>query len=156
VILRPFAPGDTDAVFALWRALLVHGERLDARYRAWPDDAATARAQARASWSAQRPFPVCWVAVTDEGVVGFLELRAAVDPVLDRRGVAVVVALYVSPGVRRRGVARQLLATAASAAAAGGYAALEVGTLAADGAALAFWSAMGFGPFQLVLRRAPG
>jgi GNAT superfamily N-acetyltransferase len=156
LIVRPFAPGDTDAVFALWRMLLAHGEQLDPRYRAWPDDTAMARAQARAGWSAQRPFPACWVAASDAAVVGFLELRAAADPVLDRRGVAQVVAVFVDPAARRQGVARGLLTTAADAAARAGCPTLEVGTLAADAAAVAFWSAMCFGPFQLVLRRAPG
>lgn len=156
MIVRPFAPGDTDAVYALWRALLVHGERRDPRYRPWPESSAADRAHARASWSARRPFPACWVAATEGAVVGFVELRAAADPVLDRRGVAQVVALFVDPAARRQGIARQLVGTAADAAAQAGCPSLEVGTLAADAAAVAFWSAMGFGPFELVLRRAPG
>ena len=69
------------------------------------------------------------------------------------RRYGVVTDLYVEPGARSRGIAVALLEEAARHFAALGLARLRVRTLAANQAALRFYRALGYAPYELSLER---
>ncbi len=69
------------------------------------------------------------------------------------RRYGVVTDLYVEPGARARGIAVALLEDAARHFAALGLARLRVRTLAANQAALRFYRALGYAPYELTLER---
>ncbi|HUJ88524.1 MAG TPA: GNAT family N-acetyltransferase [Burkholderiales bacterium] len=69
------------------------------------------------------------------------------------RRYGVVTELYVAPGARARGIAVALLEEAARHFGALGLARLRVRTLAANQAALRFYRALGYAPYELTLER---
>jgi ribosomal protein S18 acetylase RimI-like enzyme len=69
------------------------------------------------------------------------------------RRYGVVTDLYVEPGARARGIAVALLEEAARHFAALGLVRLRVRTLAANQAALRFYRALGYAPYELTLER---
>ena len=97
----------------------------------------------------KKPFPACFVARGPE-VVGFVWLQAAQIPPR-----AKILEVFITPHARRAGVGRELVLTAIAAAEAAGYPDIEVGTLARDGRAIAFWRSVGFGDWWVTLRREP-
>jgi len=88
-------------------------------------------------------------------LVGWVEEEARgshhVRPAERRYGV--VTDLYVEPGARARGIAVALLEEAARHFAALGLTRLRVRTLAANQAALRFYRALGYAPYELTLER---
>jgi ribosomal protein S18 acetylase RimI-like enzyme len=71
----------------------------------------------------------------------------------NERRYGVVTDLYVAPGARARGIAVALLEEAARHFAALGLTRLRVRTLAANQAALRFYRALGYAPYELTLER---
>ena len=69
------------------------------------------------------------------------------------RRYGVVTDLYVEPGARARGIAVALIEEAARHFATMGMTRLRVRTLAANQAALRFYRALGYAPYELTLER---
>ena len=74
-------------------------------------------------------------------------------PVLDSPPTAVITDAYVSPDHRRGGVGRALFDGVIAWATRRGVGQLEVGTLARDVRAVAFWRDLGFGEWRVNLAR---
>lgn len=152
-MIRPARPGDLERLLDLWEALQDNGSRADVRYRPTDDARAHMRDYIRGSWFRQEPFPhtLVW---EDTEVVGFVSgfARIAV-PVVDLTPSVRIGDLFVAPSHRRQGVARALVTAFLERAATAGFPRSEVGTLTADPRAVAFWRAMGFGDWQVLLSR---
>lgn len=140
--IRVARVADLEALVVLSKLLGLDGHDADPGYAAAPDPDRSERFRR----SLGRPHPESWVA-DDEGVVGFVQVHRT------SRRTAVVQELYVMPPYRRLGVGRALVGEVTRA-----YAGSEltVGTLAQDARAVGFWSAMGFAPYWLTLRRRRG
>jgi len=154
VTLRPAVRADVDAILPLLIELADNGFRVDVRYRLRDHRRALLRAHVLESWFGRfMPFPPCWVAEEDGGaIVGMLSGEPLqVHPVLDQPPTATITDLWVVPGHRRRGIARQLVQTFRAAATKAGYPRVELSTLARDARALAFWHAMGFADLRVTL-----
>ncbi len=101
-------------------------------------------------WPLRKPFPACFVAEEEHELVGYVSMFA-------REGMsATIEELYVGPYERSRGIGRSLVRAIVGAAESAGYREFQVGTLALDTRAIAFWRAMGFGDWWVTLRRDVG
>lgn len=135
---------------------MAEGRRADPRYVPVAGARREMREHVRGMWPARKPFPACFVAESGGTLVGYLGIQAAPPhPVVDRPPHAKISDLYVRPAARRTGVGRRLVETGLAAAEAAGYRHFDVGTLALDARAVAFWTSMGFGPWLVTLRRDP-
>lgn len=150
---RPATVADIEGLWAAWCELTADGTAADGRYCRAPDAHRRMLPWIADMWLRHRPFPTCWVA-GDPAVVGYIA-GFAHEPlgVIDLPPTARISDLWVAPPARRRGLGRQLVGAFTEAAAAAGYRSVEVGTLTQDHRAVAFWRAVGFGDWQVVLRR---
>jgi GNAT superfamily N-acetyltransferase len=97
---------------------------------------------------------VVLVAEAPDGLAGFMATAVAeAHLVLDAPVTLRITDAYVAPADRRRGIGRGLFTAVEQRAHDGGVAVLEVGTLALDGRAVAFWRALGFGDWRMSLQR---
>lgn len=152
-IVRPMERGDLDGVVQGWQALMRAGHEADPRYVIGPDATDAFRARLRGSvFGAFHPFPPAWVAVAEPRVVGFLHGYAMPGaPVLDHPPTARIFDVWVCPDHRKRGLGRQLVEAFVGRARASGHPWVEVGTLARDARAVAFWRSLGFADWQVIL-----
>ncbi len=155
--VRPARSADLDGLVSLWQALADRGSEADPRWRVHDDAAAAMRAYFKTHWFGRfLPFPAGFVAADGDALVGFVAGTPSVPPaVIDQPPTARIGDLFVLPSHRRQGLARRLVEAFCSAATAGGYPHIEVGTLTHDARAVAFWRAMGFGDWMVLLRRDP-
>ena len=151
-VLRRARPSDKARLFELWFRLSADGHAADARY-VLAADAATAAAEFVEGWvNGVQPT---WVAEADGQLVAFIVTKlAAAHVVLDLPETLVITDAYVLDDYRRRGIARRLFETVRYHAQAKGIGALEVGTLANDHRAVAFWRSVGFGDWRVTLARS--
>ena len=147
--LRPVVGADLDRLRSGWRSLCAAGAAADDRFQL-PDAAWPAR-RAAAAEALREPGSTSWLLEADGAVHGFL-LGAAERTALRGPRVAVVHDLWIAPERRGQGLGRALVERWRDAATAAGFGAFEVGTLARDAGAVAFWGRMGFGPWRVVLR----
>ncbi|MDY7101238.1 MAG: GNAT family N-acetyltransferase [Actinomycetota bacterium] len=142
---------DLDGLVELWAALGADGHRADRRYRFRDDAAAIARTILADGWLDDRRCTL--VAAAHGRLVGCMAvLPVEPHPVLDEPPTWRVTDAYVSPSHRRRGLGRRLFAAAHDVAVARGAVSLEVGTLALDERAVAFWRSLGFGDWRVTLQ----
>jgi ribosomal protein S18 acetylase RimI-like enzyme len=152
-MIRPVERGDLQRVLDMLVALNDQGTVSDARYRVHPDARERMRSDVLEGWfGAFHPFPPCLVVDLDGAVVAMVSGRAAVDhPIVLREPTAHIETLWVEPAWRRQGWARQLVDAWLAAAVKAGYPRAEVGTLARDDRAVAFWRAVGFDELRVIL-----
>ncbi len=154
-MIRPGARADLGGVIDGWQALLSNGHRVDPRFLP-----ATHSREVLRTWAIDRwfhrthPFPPLWVAGWEDQVVGFLSGGLLAElPVLDRAPAARIDNLWVDPSCRRQALGSSLVCAFTESSRAAGYSEVEVGTLAADTQALAFWTSLGFAPWRVQLLR---
>lgn len=154
-VVRVATRSDLDSIADLLQALATQGQGADARFRPVANVREVLRSEARDRWFGRfLPFPCCWVAEQRGTIVGMVGgAPMAVHPGYQIDATARLEHLYVVSEARRRGIGRQLVKAFEQAADAAGYPRLEVSTLAADGQAVAFWRALGFGPWMVTLAR---
>ncbi len=156
-IVREATRRDLQGLLDGWEALQAHGASLDPLQalapgaRRWEEHRLL-----DVVFGAFHPWPPAWVAVHDEGVVGFLTSSVVPPGPLARPPTARIDDCWVHPAFRRQGLGRALVQAWQQAAAAAGCESFEVSTLAADADALGFWEGVGFAPARMVLQRTPG
>ncbi|MEM7339541.1 MAG: GNAT family N-acetyltransferase [Actinomycetota bacterium] len=154
VTIRRARPGDGEQLYSLWVALAHDGAAADDRYQLRSDAEPAARQFITERWldpDGDRPV---WVAEQGAHLVGFIAVRPGDGgAVLDTPPTLAISDLYVGPNARRAGVGRRLFAAAHQHAESVAAISLEVGTLALDHRAVAFWRAMGFGDWRVTLQR---
>ena len=152
--IRPMVRSDLDEVLALWLELMRTGEQVDPQYRLHPDAAARARGHIGSQWVISRPFPGCLVACVDTQIIGFVSgTLASASPVLALPELVQITDLFVSPGYRRRGIARSLVNGYLAQARAAGFPMSRVATLYLDDRARRFWESLGFTSSMVTLIR---
>jgi len=145
---------DLKRAVEMWAALMEHGETCDPRWKLAEGARDSMRRWAEELWLGVDPFPHAWVADADGELVGWLDGHPSnPSPVLDLPFGATIGNLWVAPAWRRRGIGRRLVEAFVGRAAAAGYADIEVGTLARDTSAVAFWRSQGFGDWLVILRQ---
>lgn len=150
--IRRAAAADLNPLVELWLALGAEGRRADARYRLRADALITGRTMLADRLLADGSLVV--VADTGGALAGCMSAVAAeTHPVLEGPATLRITDAYVAPTHRRRGVGRRLFEAVERFARDGGFAALEVGTLALDDRAVAFWASLGFGEWRVSLQR---
>jgi GNAT superfamily N-acetyltransferase len=155
-VIRPLLPADVEAVLDLWEALMDEGAAADPRYRRLPTARRVFAPYVRDVWTRDRPFPATWVA-DEGGLLGYVGILPQTPlPLLDRPPTALITDCYVRPAHRGKGLGRALVEGAVGAARVAGWPAVEVGTLTGDTRAVAFWTALGFGPWKVSLIRESG
>ncbi len=143
---------DGPGLLDLWLGLNADGQTADPRYQLRPDAEAYARRFIEEHWLGQEADRPTWVATEGADLIGFIATRAAEEhPVLVSVPTLVITDMYVAPAHRRRGVGRALYGAASVYAAARSCRSLEVGTLALDERAVAFWRAVGFDDWRVTL-----
>lgn len=135
--IRAARPADADGIAVMSKLLGLDGQTADGAYQSVPDRAERLRQLLAGSRHAG------WVA-DDAGLVGFVWVHHTGSRE------AVVREMYVMPPYRRLGVGRALVGEVVRAHVAWE---LSVNTLAQDPRAVGFWTAMGFAPYWLTLRR---
>lgn len=155
-MIRAARKADIPRILDLLDALNAQGTLSDPSYRVKPDARETMRETCLRDWFGRfLPFPACLVDEEEGEVAGMISGRAGTDhPLLDRPPMLHIETLFVDEAWRRRGIARALVAAYREAAARAGYAHAEVGTLARDARALAFWRAVGFTDRRVILASA--
>lgn len=150
--VRPMRGNDAEAVLDLLEALWANALLADHRYGMAPNGRASMAPLVRVEWPTQAPFVRAFVAEIAGRLVGFVQgAPVPAHPVLARPPTVRIGDLYVAPLYRRRGVARALVGALRSGAAAAGFPRLEVGTLARDARAVAFWRSVGLEELGLTL-----
>jgi GNAT superfamily N-acetyltransferase len=150
-IRRAYA-AEREQLLALWLALVEHHRRLDPGYPVPASLASGLRAEIERGLGA--PGCAIWLALESGRAIGFAFAEAKAD---SRAGDDEAVAgwiheIWVEPSGRRRGVATALAEQARAFLRARGSR-IAVRVEAANAAALAFWSALGFHPRAHVLER---
>jgi GNAT superfamily N-acetyltransferase len=152
VEVRAAERDDVGALVELWQALSADGHAADQRYQVRRDAVALARTFVVQQWLRTADHHV--VVAVDEAPVGFVTVRMSpAHPVLEPPPTAVVTDAYVAPSRRRTGVGARLFDGVRAWSLERGVEQLEVGTLALDQRAVAFWRALGFGDWRVVLAR---
>lgn len=153
-MIRPARRSDLEPLLDLWEALQNNGRAADPRYAPTLDARQHMRPYVLGSWFHTDPFPHALVWEEHGQLAGFLSAfpRVAV-PVVDLAPTARIGDLYVADSHRRRGIGRALVDDLRRRTRAAGYPRLEVGTLSADARAQAFWRALGFADWQVLLAR---
>lgn len=153
--VRRLERADLPALARAWEDLVAHGHEVDPRFGPSTGRDGLLRDHLfHALFEVRHPFPPAWVADDREALVGFVHgfpLHAL--PVLHQPPTARIADLWVRADRRRRGIGRMLVAAFVEGAAAAGYPRVEVGTLARDEAAVAFWRSQGFGDWRVDLLR---
>jgi GNAT superfamily N-acetyltransferase len=148
--VRRGLPADREPVLELWWQLSDDGREADPRYRV-PSDAEPVAHALVDGWFSPGSAHLVWVAET-ERIVGFVAARPAEpNPLLNRPPTMVLTDAIVGHSARRQGIGRLLVRSVREYAAQNGFGSLEVGTLAHDARAAAFWQAMGFSEWRVVL-----
>jgi GNAT superfamily N-acetyltransferase len=152
--IRAVERRDLKRAVEMWAALMENAGIHDPRWKLVEKAPDSMRRWAEDLWLVYDPFPHAWVADVDGELVGWLDGHPSnPSPVLDLPRGATIGNLWVEPAWRRRGLGRRLVEAFVARAAAAGYTDIEVGTLARDRNAVAFWREQGFGDWLLVLRR---
>lgn len=153
IVVRTADESDTEELLELWLGLSADGTEADGRYRLRPDAPSTIRVVITQQWLADHAHLVV-VAVDDTRLVGFMTARIA-EPhhVLETPLTVVVTDAYVAADCRRGGVGRQLFEAVNRWARHLGVQQVEVGTLALDVRAVAFWRSLGFCDWRISLAR---
>jgi GNAT superfamily N-acetyltransferase len=147
MVIRRATAGDGPALYRAWQTLRQHNSSLDRRIIPAPVSEAEFLAGLRESIS--RPTATALVAEEGGRMLGFLSaaIEAAQPDRLPEQH-ATIGYLFVEPGARRKGVARELFQAARTwARAQDGVAHIEMAVLEEDADACHFWTAMGFRPF---------
>jgi ribosomal protein S18 acetylase RimI-like enzyme len=133
VRIRPYAPGDADALWAILHAVFSTGETY-----AYPTD--VGRDEALAGWTT--PPARAWVAEADGAILG----SSRVMPNQPGQGAHVANGSFVvAPEAAGRGVGRALGAHALQAAAGLGYRAMQFNLVVSTNTrAIALWESLGF------------
>lgn len=153
MLIRPASAGDIEPLLDMWCDLNGEGAVADARYRLRPDIRSRGRTMIEQRWLNQQP-PRVLVASDESGLVGFIAVKVADEhPMLDRPVTLTITDAYVRTERRREGVGRALFGEAQAQAIGVGATTLELGTLAMDDRAVAFWRALGFEPWRVTLTR---
>ena len=155
--VRQGAKSDVDALVNMLEALNATGHEADARYQVHPDARRALRDHVVNVWFGTfSPFPACWVAVHDGALVGSLHGEPGpTHPVLATAPGARITSLWVEPSFRGQGVATRLVQTFRERATKAGFPHLEVGTLAQDTRARAFWESLGLTDYRVTLASPP-
>ena len=150
VRIRAAAARDRNAAVGLWMALHREHETLDDRYCLAPD-AAIYWGNSFDGW-VRDSHHLILVGEADNTLVGLLVGHAAsASPVYAPKLFVHIDDLYVEPSFRGQGVGRRMLARARAWAQAQDIDELQVGVLAANSAARAFWSAAGSRTYALTM-----
>jgi len=145
---------DAARVVEMWTALMGNGRQADPRWVLARDAGTIMERWAPDTWLRTHPFVHTWVAETDRGLVGFVDGEVThPSAVLAHTPSAMISDLWVEPDWRRQGLGQRLVRAFLKGARQAGYPEAVVGTLAADTRAVAFWTALGFGPWQVTLYR---
>jgi len=151
VAVREARPSDLGAALPLWRALHAEHEALDARYR-MAEDAAARWASDFREWTRSVSSRV-WLAVDAVAPVGLLTAHLYEPaPTFQPSLFVHVDDLYVAPPHRGTGLGTRLLDQARDWARAEQAEYLQVGVLAANTAARAFWARQGGAEFSVTMR----
>jgi len=144
---------DLDAVLQMMLQLNAAGTRSDPRYQLAEDALPSLRAHALERWfGIFHPFPVGFVADAGERLVGVVQGAVQpAHPVLEQPPTARIGSLWVDPEWRRQRLATRLVQTYVQSARDAGFPWVEVGTLARDERAVAFWRSAGFGDWRITL-----
>jgi GNAT superfamily N-acetyltransferase len=101
----------------------------------------------------RQPESLGFVAETDQGVIGFLIGRVgdweSVPPVIERRRIGIIDAVYVTEDFRRQGISTQLIDKAIEEMRAADAVAVETIYDAWNDAASAAWHRAGFAPWMV-------
>jgi GNAT superfamily N-acetyltransferase len=151
VVVRPAAPRDDGWLRRLFAELHGINASLDSRFalaEGWEQVFASHLEHER-----QQRHGMTWLAEAGPDPAGFLMIDGHVDsPLFRHRHWAEVLALYVVPEWRGRGVARALLAAGAEWAGEHGHDRLQLHVTASNSPARAFYAAAGFVPVQEIWR----
>lgn len=148
--VRAARPSDRADAVELWLALHREHEALDPRYRL--DASAASRWRADVGEWIRGDAAAVWLAEADGAPVGLLVAhRYEPAPIYAPRPILFVSDLYVRPAHRRSGVAAELLTAARDWGASGGMTQVQVGVLAANAGALAFWERAGATPYSVTM-----
>jgi ribosomal protein S18 acetylase RimI-like enzyme len=143
---------DLDQLTALWRAINAHHSHLDPLFTERSEAAAEARELVRAQLAdADMAF---FVSERAGELVGFCAVRIdRAPPILVEVERAQITDLYVVETLRRRGIARALVAAALEWVRARRVARVEVRVVSGNREGQAFWRALGFEDLLDVLHR---
>jgi GNAT superfamily N-acetyltransferase len=151
VVVRPAAPHDDRSLRRLFAELHGFNASLDPRFalaEGWEEVFASHLEHER-----QMRHGATWLAEAGSHPAGFLMVDGHVDsPLFQDRRWAEVLALYVVPEWRKRGVAQTMLAAAAEWASGHGYDRLQLHVTASNSPARAFYASAGFVPVQEIWR----
>ncbi len=155
VTLRPMERKDLEAVLDMLVALNATGHQADPRYRMADSGRAAMRQHMLDRWfGIFHPIPVGWVAEVGAAPVGFVAgMVLPPSAIIAAPPTARIGDMWVDPGHRRRGLGRRLVEAFVDSAHRAGIANVEVGTLAKDDRAVAFWRSLGFGDWKVILTR---
>lgn len=156
--VRRLERADLPALAEAWGDLVAHGHGVDPRFGpATGRDGLLREHLFHALFAVRHPFPPAWVAAEGPHLVGFVHgFPLTALPVLHHPPTARIADLWIRADRRRRGLGAALVSSFVEAARQAGYARVEVGTLARDEAAVAFWRSQGFSDWRVeLLREAP-
>jgi ribosomal protein S18 acetylase RimI-like enzyme len=154
VTVRRAQERDLGHLVDLFCALGDAGTAADRRYQLRNDARATAERIIRERWLGSDQSYTAWVAVGDGNeLVGYIATRMT-EPhmVLEEPSTLIITDTFVTATHRRRGVGRALVGAVFEHARLDGVTAIDVGTLALDTQAVAFWRGLGFGDWRVLLR----
>ncbi len=147
-VVREARPSDLAVALPLWRALHAEHEALDPRYR-MADDAGVRWASDFREWT-RSPASRVWLAVDGGEAVGFLTAHLyAPAPVYHPASLVHVDDLFVAPTHRGAGIGTALVRAVRAWARAEDAQHLQVGVLAANAGARAFWARRGAADFSV-------
>ena len=152
--LRPATETDVESLLRLWLALSAEGEAADPRYRMRRDAADAARIFIASQWLSDVDHRVV-LAEAGERIVGFMTARVSPPhSVLQTPTTVMITDAYVDPEQRRAGIGRDLFEALIEWARDRGAEQVEVGTLALDHRAVAFWRSVGFGDWRVTFAQS--
>jgi ribosomal protein S18 acetylase RimI-like enzyme len=93
-----------------------------------------------------RPQAAVFVAEEDSHIVGFCDLLPSRDLESDPKSVGEIAAIYIYPGYYRKGIGRDLLASALREARNRGFTSVTLWVLKTNSAAIQFYKSIGFAP----------
>ncbi len=151
MIIRAATERDIGQLLNFWEELMAVGTEADPRFKMAPGGREPMRDFMR-TWFDAPPFTPGFIAEVDGEPAGFIRAFAAHKMnVVERAPTARIGDMYVRPEFRRRGIAKALVTRQLEAAREAGFHRAEVGTLTLDRRAVAFWNAMGFGDWMVML-----
>ncbi len=143
---------DIGAVLEIWKHLMTEGSRADPRFAMGDPEAM--RAYMTHWFEVFQPFRPGFIALIDGEIVGWISGHpAAISGAVSAPKTARIGDLWVHPEHRRKRIATELVRTWSILVNSAGYARIEVGTLANDERAVAFWKSQGFTDWRVTLLR---